>query len=87
MNNDKSSKHPSGTQVVQARKLADVSAILAEHFDHFAVVVVPGGGGEKLGNPQWMFGGNRCQVLGAVEMMKIHVVGSVRETKPGKTDA
>ena len=70
-------------QAVQAKKLADVSAVLAEHFEHFAVVVIPGGGGEKLGLPRWTFGGNRCHVMGAVEIMKLHIAGSVRETKPG----
>ena len=71
-------------QAVQARKLADVTAILAEHFEHFAVVVIPGGGGDKLGPPQWTFNGNRPMLVGAAEMMKLHIAGAVRAIdKPG----
>lgn len=84
----------SNLQAVQMKVLGDVSARLAEHFDHFAILVVPGGGGEKLGIPQWTFNGNHCLLVGATEYMKLHIAGArpaaekkIDRSKPGTGEA
>lgn len=57
----------------QADALDRISAQLAEHFEHFVVTVVPGGGGEPLGQPEWTWGGNTCLLTGLIEMAKADI--------------
>lgn len=66
-------------QEVQAQVLNRVSAQLSEHFDHFVIAVVPGGGGDPLGAPEWLWSGNRCLLTGVVELAKSDIVNNVSD--------
>lgn len=68
-------------QNVQAKALERLSAIASEHFEHFAIVVIPGGGGEPLRGPQWTSSGNKCALVGAIDIAKLHIVGAIGAKK------
>lgn len=64
-------------QEVQTQVLNRVSAQLSEHFEHFVIAVVPGGGGDKLGAPEWYWSGNRCLLTGVLELAKSDIVSNL----------
>jgi len=68
-------------QAVQAKTLEKLSAIASEHFEHFAIVVIPGGGGDPLRGPQWTYSGNKCALVGAIDIAKLHIVGAIGAKK------
>jgi|BioPla2DNA2_1021312.scaffolds.fasta_scaffold180586_1 hypothetical protein len=55
---------------VQRKTLADLAARATEHFEHVAIVAVPGGGGTPYGPPCWVYSGDTCFLLGAMEVAK-----------------
>lgn len=71
-------------QDVQAQVFDRVLAQLAEHFEHFAIVVTPGGGGEVLAPPRWGWSGNRLILTGAIEMAKADMIHSKGNRSGGR---
>jgi superfamily II DNA or RNA helicase len=57
-------------RAVQRKALADLAAHATEHFEHVAIVAVPGGGGTPLATPCWVYSGDTCLLLGSIEIMK-----------------
>lgn len=68
---------------VQRQVYDRVVAQMAEHFDCFVVIAVPGGGGEPLSGPSWSWNGNRVILTGAVELAKLDIAACAE--RAGKT--
>ena len=66
-------------QTVQAQVVDRVSGLLSEHFEHFVIAVVPGGGGDPLGQPEWVWRGNRCLLTGVVELAKLDMATNTKD--------